>query len=204
MTLALVLDGTRYVCTPAPQPGPDPEATPIRVIAYSQRDPRWAGQVYAGGETFGSAGCLVCCVAMIASLAYAEPMLPPDVARALRDARVFSGPLLSYPARIPTALNRLEWGGVLHYRNRRADMEMIARELSQYRATIAEVKWDPCGPMPQAFNQHFVVLTEIVGDDARIIDPWDGEEKLLSESRYRLPTWDAGRTIYGLRLVRPL
>jgi hypothetical protein len=206
VTIAVVWDGRLYSCTPLvePQPEPEPEPAHGRVIAYSQRDPRWASQVYAGGTTFAQAGCLVTCVAMIASLAYADAPLPPDVARALRDAGAFNGALLSNPARIPVALNRLEWGGVAHWRERPADLDMLASEIAAYGAAICEVKWNPRGAMPQNGNQHFVVVEGLDGADAQIVDPWDGQRKALSESRYRLPGWTVARTLYGMRMVRPV
>ena len=105
MTIAVMWDGQSYSCTPCgctlltePQPEPDPEVAPVRVVAYSQRDSRWANQIYAGDATFAQAGCLVTCVAMIASLAYADAPLPPDVAQALRAANAFSGAFLSRPS----------------------------------------------------------------------------------------------------------
>ena len=183
----------------------------VDMCRYSQNDPRWKFLEYAGGETFGRNGCLVCSVAMVGSLAYAEELTPVDVAYHLRKAGAFRGGVLSYPERIPVAFERLGWDGPRHYRNVPADMDAIAAELSQYRATIAEVKWDSCRPLfwtdangVTRWNQHFVVLTALEGSDARVIDPWDGEEKLLSKSRYRLPQWDAARTIYGVRLVRAI
>jgi len=101
MTIPVRWGCVDYLCTLVPEAGPDPDPAPVRVTAYSQNDERWALQYYAGGVTFGKAGCLVVAVSMIASLAYAEPMLPPVVARSLRLAGAFEGALLSHPARIP-------------------------------------------------------------------------------------------------------
>ena len=205
MTIAVMWDGQSYSCTPLtePQPGSDPEVAPVRVVAYSQRDSRWANQIYAGDATFAQAGCLVTCVAMIASLAYADAPLPPDVAQALRDAGAFSGAFLSHPARIPVALERLEWGGVVHWRSRPADLDALASEIAAFGATICEVKWNPRGAMPQSGNQHFIIVEGLDAADAQIVDPWDGRRKALSESRYRLPGWSVARTLYGMRMVRP-
>ena len=180
--------------------GPDPE--PTEIVSYSQNDPRWCNLVYAGGTTFGKAGCLVCSIVMIAGLSYADAS-PPAVAERLRNVGAFVGNLLSKPARIPDAYPKLQWGGVLHYRAKPCDIEGLDKELEQYGATIAEVKWDPQGLMPQEGNQHFVVVTELTPDgDAVIVDPWDGQTKRLSTTHYRLLGWNAARTIYGLRLVR--
>ena len=174
------------------------------MVAYSQNDPRWALEYYAGGVTFGKAGCLVVAVSTIASLAYAEPMLPPDVARALRLAGAFSGALLSNPARIPAALALLTWGGAEHWRDEPADLDKLEREIAAYGATICEVKWNPNGASPATGNQHFIVVEGLDAADAQIVDPWDGQRKALSASRYRLPGWTVSRTLYGLRMVRPV
>lgn len=199
MAVDVVWDGRQYSCTPLVEPTPEH----LRVVAMSQNDPQWANQIYAGGTTFAKAGCLVVSVTMIASLVYADTLTPPDVARALRDAGAFNGALLSSPSRIPVALGLLEWGGVVHWRERPADMNALASEIAAYGATICEVKWDARGEMPQSGNQHFVVVEGLDGSDAQIVDPWDGQRKQLSESRYRLPGWSTARTLYGMRMVRP-
>jgi len=201
VTLELILDGTRYTCALATEPEPEPVERPA-VVAYSQNDPRWRAQIYAGGTTFGKAGCLVVSVAMIASLVYPEPLDPPTVAAALRAVGAFDGALLSKPARIHDALDRLTWGGVLHWRAQPADLNILRREIDTYGATICEVKWNPSGASPEAGNQHFIVVDGLDGDDALIVDPWDGKRKRLSASSYRLPGWNVARTLYGLRMVR--
>ena len=58
---------------------------------YSQRDPRWADAVCAGGATFGEAGDYVCCVAMVASLAGSAEE-PPQVADELKRVGCFGAP----------------------------------------------------------------------------------------------------------------
>jgi hypothetical protein len=204
MTIPVRWGCVDYLCTLVPEAGPDPDPAPVRVTAYSQNDERWALQYYAGGVTFGKAGCLVVAVSMIASLAYAEPMLPPVVARSLRLAGAFEGALLSHPARIPVALGLLQWGGAEHWRDEPADLDKLAREIAAYGATICEVKWNPSGASPEKNNQHFIVVEGLTNGDAQIVDPWDGERKALSESRYRLPGWDVARTLYGMRMVRPV
>lgn len=202
MTIDVVWSNVRYVCMPVAEP--DPEPNPLRVIAMSQNDPRWKHQVYAGNTTFGTAGCLVVSIAMIASLAYPERIEPPEVAARMRAAGCFNGAFLSHPSRIPQAFERLEWGGVVHWRNKPADISALSAELARFGAAICEVKWYPSGPSPEQNNQHFVVVTGLAGGDAEIVDPWDGERKALSSTRYRLAGWDAARTLYGIRLVRPV
>lgn len=192
---------------PEPQPGTDPPFTVLTM--FSQNDDRWQAEEYAPGWKFGSYGCLVTCVAMMTSLVYAEAFNPPDTAHQLRQAGCFVGGLLSRPHRITQAFERLQWGGYLHWRDVPARLSVLAEEIAAYGATIIEVNWDPTDlRRPEQGNQHFVlatqVTTQIAPADVVIVDPWDGQEKLLSLSRYAQPLgWTAARAIYGVRLVRP-
>jgi hypothetical protein len=170
------------------------------ITPYSQNDPRWKNQTYHADATFGQYGCLVCCIAMIASQAY--DLTPPQIATELRAVGAFQGRLLTRPDRIPTALPKLEYASHTHYRTVAADIPAIAREIRTYRATIAELKSNPHGPMPQTGNQHFVVITHIDPQEATILDPVDGQEKPLSTSPYVLPGWTPSRAIYGIRRLR--
>lgn len=181
----------------------DVQPSPSILVPFSQNDPRWRDKIYAYTLTFGKAGCLVCCVTMAISTVYAELILPTEVAANLKHAGAFIGDMLSRPSRIADAYPRMVWDGVVHWRDKPADMAFLRSELALADYAIAEVKWNPLGADPQTGNQHFVMVESLIGDDAAIIDPWDGERKLLSESRFSLPGWNAARTITGLRLVRP-
>jgi hypothetical protein len=203
-------------------PDPEPEAQEniepdwSDIGRYSQNDPSWRDLEYAGGTTFGSAGCFVVCVAMLAQASEPDALLtPPEVARALRDAGAFNGNLLSNTQYIPSAfpnltIDSLETRGAIHYRDTAADMEYIAAELVN-GPLIAEVAFDPKKPVTwvdldgkRHWNQHFVLIVsvDLEADTAMIADPWDGELKELTASRYALPGWKASRIITGLRLVR--
>ena len=184
--------------------------TPPAFRVYGQRDPRWANEVYAGGSTFGAYGCLVCSVAMMVGIAYSEEILPPEVAARLRDAGCFQGNLLSLPGRIPLAYERLTWDGVVHYRNVAADMNFVRQHVEDNGAVIAEVAFDPRFKVHWVdsdgvghWNQHFVVITRVIGDDVEIADPWEGNLVMLTESRFFRYNWPkkASRVITGLRLV---
>lgn len=186
-----------------------PEPPSPALVVYGQRDPRWANLVYAGGATFGQYGCFVCCVAMMASLTTTEPLEPPAVAALLREFGAFSGSLLANPARISTAFLALTWEGVVHYRSKPADMDAVRAHVTDHGAVIAEVAFNPSVPVVYTvdgvtrWNQHFVVVTQIAGDDVEIADPWEGNRVMLTESRYYKRGWPkrADRVITGLRLV---
>jgi hypothetical protein len=189
-------------------PDPEPEVQEhiepdwSEILRFSQNNPQWKDLAYAGGTSFGSAGCFVVCVAMLAQASEPDALLtPPEVARALRDAGAFRGNLLSNPQRIPDAFPGLSWAGSIHYRTKAADMEYIAAELVN-GPVIAEVAFDP-HKRPQE-SQHFILIVsvDLEADTAMIADPWDGELKELTTSRYARDGWKASRIITGLRLVR--
>lgn len=173
---------------------------------YSQRDPRWRNLIYAGGLTFGQAGCYTVSVTKILSLAgYTDD--PPTVAAKLREAGCFSGALLGRPDRIPDAYPRMRYDGPvdvgqdgpLRWHHGVADMARVAAELER-GPCIIEVDFVP----PTAkFNQHFVVAERFTedGEDLVIADPWDGcRTQLLT--RYAQDHWDLSRALYGMRLLR--
>lgn len=181
---------------------------PSQITLYSQRDSRWRNEVYAGGMTFGKAGCYTVAVAMILSLAgYTDT--PPMVAANLRAAGCFSGALLGRPDRIPNAYPLMRYDGPidvsqdgpLRWHDGRADMARIQQELAQ-GSIIMEADFIP----PTAkFNQHFFVAEGFTpdGKDLIICDPYDGVRTKLLE-RYAKDSWNLARAVYGLRLLRPL
>ncbi len=172
---------------------------------FSQNDPRWAREVYAGGKTFAEDGCLVCAVAMVASQVYPE-VTPLEVATKLREVEAFKGALLSKPARIPRAFSLLRWDGYQHWRVVPANISRLAVEVAVRGPTIIELVWDVWDSRPpQKGNQHFAVVVAVspAMDDVVMVDPFDGEEKSLVGSRYAKPTeWSAARAVHGMRLLR--
>lgn len=175
------------------------------MVRFSQNDPRWATEVYAGGVKFARSGCLVVCVAMVASQVYPE-VTPLEVAAKLREVGAFAGALLSKPARIPGAFPLLRWDGYQHWREIPANVSRLAVEVALRGPTIVEVVWDPWDSRPpQAGNQHFVVAVGVGAgmDDVVVVDAFDGEEKSLVGSRYAAPRrWKAARAVHGMRLLR--
>jgi hypothetical protein len=79
---------------------------------YSQRDPSWRNDVFAGGLRFETDGCYVCAVADVLSLAGYNDR-PPEVAEKLRDAKCFNGAYLSWPDQIPVAYPKTLYYGTL-------------------------------------------------------------------------------------------
>jgi hypothetical protein len=194
-TFSIAIEQTPAI---APVVGPGYGITP-----YSQNDPRWKHEVYAGGTTFGTAGCYVTCVAMIASLTGSLDT-PPIIADALFRANCFVGNLLIWPENIPQACPGLTYHGTEMWHDRPADLDAVWAEL-RLGPTILEVDFRPT---TREFNQHFVIgLWHDEGtDDIAIIDPWDGARVGLLERYelvwYALGTDDLKSAICGMRLLR--
>ena len=191
----LTLEGRAYFKTLGPS-----------LTLYSQRDPAWRNLIYAGGLTFGQAGCYTVAVTKVLSLAGYEDD-PPTVAAKLHAAGCFSGALLTRPDRIPDAYPLMRYDGPvdvsqdgpLRWHNGVADMERVKVELAK-GPCIIEADFVP----PTAkFNQHFVVAERFTedGKDLVIADPWDGTRTKLLE-RYAQTHWDLKRALYGMRLLR--
>lgn len=175
-----------------------------KMAIYSQRDPLWKNSIYAGGMTFGSAGCYTVAVAMVLSLAgYTDT--PPEVAEKLRSVGCYVGANLSNPDRIPLAYPLMRYDGPvdvskdgpLRWHKTKADIARFDSELAA-GPTIIEVDFVPT---TAEFNQHFVVALSRDGDDVIIADPWDGAETHLMQ-RYATTNWDFSRALYGMRLLR--
>lgn len=168
---------------------------PLTVTPFSQNDPRWKDTVYSGTATFGKYGCLVTSIAMLLGEE------PPIVAEKLRNVGAFNGAMLSKPERIPLAYPKTSWGGTTHWRADIADINVIKQEIKTSGAAICEVHWDPTKP-PIPDNQHFVVVQAISENDAILVDPWNGEQKSLSTSRYVNAGENILAALTGIRKLR--
>ena len=183
-----------------------------QIQAYSQTDPRWADVEFWPGFTFRRYGCLACSYASIASQIYYSSAQPPTFVVKLRDVGAITAGMVSKPARIPEAYPALSWNGAVHWRDVPADMAFLQKELREQGPTVIELAYTPTSPVVYKnilgntiWNTHYLVLLEIDGMDAVVIDPIDGQTKRLLESRYYLPKWEflgAQRVITGCRLLR--
>lgn len=174
-----------------------PPPTVYEMALYSQRDARWRDREFAGGMTFGQAGCYVTCVAMVISRAgYLDD--PPLVAAKLAAVGCFSEAYLAKPERIVNCYPKMLYAGGLDWRNKAADLGRLKAELAK-GPVICEVDFQPGGVL----NQHFVVAERFTTDDAdlEIADPWDGSRTRLMQ-RYALANWNVARALYGARLLR--
>lgn len=195
--------------------GPCEITIPRYVGRYGQTNPRWANLEYAGGVTFGKAGCYTVAVSNLLVYLIGCQDEPPEVARKLREVGCYSGALLNRPDRIPLAYPETRYDGPvdvskdgeLRWHNTKANMERVWKELKK-GPIIAEVDFRPT---TREFDQHFIVLEspdESKGfKDIIIVDSLDGWRGSLME-RYALVWYARDRepllenAICGLRLLR--
>lgn len=173
-------------------------------IAYSQNDPRWKNQVYAGDTTFASAGCYVACVSMLATWGGSIDT-PPQTAAKMREAKCFNGNMLSNPQNIPDAYPSLEWPDGAYW-NRTGDkvpggtMMAIKDKITQQGPLILKVDYKPEN---YKFNMHFVLATSLINnDDLEIIDPLDGKRVSLLSRYGKACGWTIEQAIFGYRGLR--
>lgn len=124
----------------------------------------------------------------------------------LREAKCFTGNLLTNPERIPMPYPLLEYKGGYVWHTTPARMDVVWKALKE-GPCIGEVDFRPT---TAEFNQHFVVFEshDEETDDIWILDPWDGKRVRLLE-RYGLVWYAKGNemklehAVCGLRMLRP-
>lgn len=199
MSVDLVWAGARYVCTPAPEPDPAPAPSPLRVIGFSQRDPRWAA-VHLGGSslTMGGSGCAVTACAMLGSLADCTKT-PLDLVTWLNANGGFTsgGLLYWYKAAEGAGL------GFVNYhlwRKEPADLDKLRAAL----AVMPQVVQVDFKPATAALDTHFVVAESLTADglDINMVDPWTGSRGTVLGA-YGAPGWTLARAIYAMAEFKP-
>ena len=161
---------------------------------WGQRDPRWKDVPLGyGPTTIGRYGCVVTCLAMIASAAAGTAITPDEANDRLRQAQAFTGEdgNLVIWGRVAKALP-LKFEGLYVCRYRPAPIAAINGALEAGHFVLAEVDLVPGGQM----NQHWVVLVAPVrgGIDYEIADPWPrpaGGRRLLLDSYGASAGWRA-------------
>lgn len=164
--------------TVKPLPEPDPIPTNPKVLA--QRDPRWANIKlgYSPTITIGQQGCLITSLTMVLNH-YGYNETPATVNAKLQDPKIhgfvagqpnmyWKSPLAVWSIDYPVW--REPWFG-------KTDLNEINTWLAKGAWALVHVDLDL---ETYAVEQHWVVLTERVGDDYRTLDPWQGDEILFS------------------------
>jgi hypothetical protein len=158
------------------------------MIAFSQRDPRWAAQKLGTGEqTIGQAGCLLSCAAgLLASW---------DVGTDPGRLNAWLTNNYGYVDDNLFVFQSIEAFGVdladlVFCDTAPAPMEKLHSYLRAGRGVIVKVDFKPGGTV----QQHWVRLLE----PGRIADPWQlpGQEERALDS-YFVRGWDAARAIFA-------
>jgi hypothetical protein len=187
----LTIDGIKYVCTPATD-------TERRVIAYSQRDPRWA-KVHLGPSslTMGGSGCAVTAVTMLGTLV--QDITPLGMVEYLNSHGGFTSGGLLYWSVAAQAVDGLSFVNYTKWRTYPADIEAVKRALS-HNPQVVQVDFRPA---TSVLDTHFVTALSMTADgsDINIIDPWTGERGTLL-GMYSKEGWDLERAVYALAEYR--
>lgn len=197
MTIDVVWAGARYTCTPVVEPEPEPPPVipePPRVIAFSQRDARWASyRLGTSAYTMGGAGCAVTAVTMVGTTV--QPSITPgDMVTWLNANGGFtSGGLLYWQKAADFA--GLEWVGYSLWRDVPADLVLLGRALA-VGPQVVQVDFKP---LTSTLDSHFVTALSFTADglDLNIVDPWTGARGTLLAT-YAQPGWTLSRAVYAL------
>ena len=177
----------------ADEPAPSPPA--LRVIAFSQRDPRWAS-VHLGGSayTMGGAGCAVTASASVATQVNPD-MTPLQLVTWLNGNGGFTSGGLLYWSKVGEAVDGLRYVNYHLWRKEPADIVRLADALGRC-AQVVQVDFKPA---TVALETHFVVALSMTegGADVNIIDPWTGGRGTLL-GLYGTAGWDLKRAVYAM------
>ena len=146
------------------------------ITPLCQRDVRWAGRLLGTSPlTIGDAGCLLCCVAMVANWA-GDDVEPGELNALLRYVEGYeSENLLRWYAVARVTPLRLEVLSSCPLTP--APLEDIGRHLDAGRPVIAQVQ--------RPGTEHWVLL---VGR-WEYVDPWDGETKVMVDPAREILGW---------------
>jgi hypothetical protein len=167
-------------------------ATKPQVVAYSQRDPRWAVQVLGSGpDTLSQSGCVVSAVAGVLA-SWGANTDPGRLNAWLREHSGFAGMLYRWDAVRPFGVVLEE---LITCTLTPAPLARLEAALAADRAVLVQVDWAPGG----AVQAHWVRLLP----GGKIVDPWQPPGRELDLlSRYFAPGWDAARAIFRVAIYR--
>lgn len=159
-------------------------------INLSQRDLRWAhhrlGENTGHGKTIGNWGCLLVVYNMLARDYRLTELNPGTYNLMMTASGGFSGPFLLNGAFAKAHSDDIIYEGWYPRDNPRM-LDKIEDYLLSGRPVPARVDFRPS---TQTWEQHWVLLLTPVADgDFLMVDPWTGEQGLLSEA-YGIPGVD--------------
>ena len=199
ITVSMVFEGKTYSGKLTQELEPAPE--PARVIAYSQRDERWAGErMGATRQTVGGMGCALLTACMV--LSQRKPDITPLEFNARLNTEGGYNIVNGNEAhlawdRLPGIYPELSWLGRESWTRR-----LYEHELACIFGFIDE------GPLPLwvdfkqglgGMQSHFVLAVGHSDGDIEIVDPWGGDRVGLLERYGRGPGDTLARAVWGYR-----
>lgn len=158
------------------------------MIAFSQRDPRWATELLGTSDiTIGAAGCLLTCAAGL----LADAGVGTDPGRLNRwlvaNGGFVDDNLFVFQSIIPFGVTLVD---LIFCPRTPAPVDVLAEHLAQGHAVIAEVDFTPGG----IIQPHWIRLLNV--HDRIILDPWQLPGQEMTDLRnYCAPGWDVARAI---------
>ena len=170
-----------------------------KVIAFSQRDPRWADQKLGTGElSIGQAGCLLTAVAsMLASWGVStDPRRLNEFV--LRSYGYVEDNLFVFASVDGLSCRFVEF---VDCETTAAPVERLSAALAGGAGVVACVDATPGGSV----QRHWVWLTALAERTGRIVDPWQtpGQEQ-VALAQYLASGWDPARGIFAAAIYSQL
>jgi len=171
----------------------------VDVVAFSQRDARWADERLGTGElSIGQAGCLLAAVAgMLASWwVSTDPHRLNEFV--LHSYGFMDGNLFVFASVDGLGCRFVEF---VECERRPAPIARLAGALNEGCGVAACVDATPGG----ALEQHWVRILNLTERSGWIVDPWQapGDEK-IDLSKYLTAGWDPARGIFAAAIYRRL
>lgn len=167
----------------------------IPVPLFSQRDPRWAGDVLGQdtghGQTIGSWGCLLVAYAMMADYMLGMRDTPDVLNARMVAAGAFYAQYIQPAALRTTFPDDIAYEGY-KTRNDPQMVPTIRRKLADGIPVPARVDFKP---QTAGYDQHWVLLLAETADSWLCADPWDGQVKEV-KSAYNITGGDVLEAIF--------
>lgn len=169
----------------------------MKTIAFSQRDPRWSGELLGSGPgTIGRVGCLMTAAAsMLAS--WGVDTDPQRLNRWLITHRGYAnGNLMTFSALAPFGVHFVAY---IKCATVPAPVTRLIQDVQGGAGVLICMDWQP----GKTLQPHWVHVTGLGQADGQISDPWQlpGRET-VSLATYLAPGWDAARGIFNVAIYR--
>ncbi len=169
----------------------------MTATAFSQRDPRWRGEILGTGQaTIGRAGCLLTAsAAMLAT--WGVDTDPHRLNQWLIAHQGYAnGDLMTFSALNPFGAH---FAAYINCADTPAPAARLIEEVQGGAGVLVCMDWEP----GETLQPHWVYVTGLGEADGQIVDPWQlpGHE-WVDLTTYLAPGWDAARGIFYVAIYR--